>query len=56
MKKDLYWFTTETGECACLDFYGTQRQAEQYAEKATKIIEEDIYINCGDDIVGVAIY
>lgn len=56
MKKNLYWFTTERGECACNDFYGTQEQAEKYAEKMCKIIEEDIYINLYDDVVGVAIF
>lgn len=54
MKKEYqYWFTTETGECACNDFVGTREQCDKYAQKMCNILGEDIYINIGDDIVGV---
>ena len=54
MKKEyLYWFTTDKGDCACNDFYGTYEKCETYAQKMCDILGEDIYINCGEDIVGV---
>lgn len=53
MKKYLYWFTDDYGECACNDFYGTYSQCEKYAQKMCDILGDTIYINCGEDIVGV---
>lgn len=52
-KEDQYWFTNDYGECACLDFVGTYKQAERYAQKQADKSGEDIYINLGNDIVGV---
>lgn len=41
------------GENILNDFFGTEKQAVRYAEKQAKILEEDIYINCGEDIIDV---
>lgn len=56
MKKEKeyqYWFTTEYGDCACNDFVGTYSMCELYAQKMCDLLGMDIYINCGEDIVGV---
>lgn len=55
-EENMYWFTTETGEIACNDFYGTFEKACEYAKRMIKYVETDIYINCGDDIVGVELW
>ena len=52
--KNRYWFTNEDGENVLNDFCGTEKQAVKYAEKQAKILGEDIYINCEEDIVDVA--
>lgn len=51
---NLYWFTNDDGENILDDFRGTKKEAVQYAEAQAKILGEDIYINCGEDIVYVA--
>ena len=56
MKKNFYWFTTENGEIACNDFYGTQKRAVNYVEKMCKIIEKSIYIHLYDEIVGAVFF
>lgn len=52
--KNRYWFTNEDGENVLNDLCGTEKQAIKYAEKQAKILGEDIYINCGEDIVDIA--
>lgn len=51
---NLYWFTNECGENILNDFSGTEQEAVKYAEEQAEILGEDIYINCGEDIVDVA--
>lgn len=51
---NLYWFTNNDGENILNDFRGTEREAVKYAEEQAKILGEDIYVNCGEDIVDVA--
>lgn len=51
--KNLYWFTNEDGENILNDFRGTEQEAVKYAEEQAEILGEDIYVNCGEDIVGV---
>lgn len=52
--KNLYWFTNENGENILNDFRGTEKEALQYAEEQAAILGETIYINCDEDIIGVA--
>ena len=52
--KNLYWFTDEDGENILDDFRGTEKQAVKYAEKQARVLNENIYINCDEDIVDVA--
>lgn len=52
--KNLYWFTNQNGENILNDFRGTEKEAIKYAEKQAEIFGENIYINCGEDIVDVA--
>lgn len=57
MRKDMensYWFTNEDGENILNDFWGTEEQAVRYAEEQASVLEQAIYINCGEDIVDVA--
>jgi len=49
-----YWFTNEDGENILDDFCGTEKDAIRYAEEQASASEQTIYINCGEDIVGVA--
>lgn len=49
-----YWFTNEDGENILNDFWGTEEQAVRYAEEQASVLEQTIYINCGEDIVDVA--
>ena len=49
-----YWFTNEDGENVLNDFCGTEKQAVEYAEEQAEILGENIYVNCGEDIVDVA--
>lgn len=51
---NLYWFTNYDGENILNDFHGTEQEAVKYAEEQAKILDEDIYVNCGEDIVDVA--
>ena len=51
---NLYWFTNNDGENILNDFHGTEQEAVKYAEEQAKILGEDIYVNCGEDIVDVA--
>ena len=52
--KNRYWFTNEDGENVLNDFCGTEKEAVRYAEEQASILEQTIYINCGEDIVDVA--
>ena len=52
--KNRYWFTNEDGENVLNDFFGTEKQAVKYAEEQAKILGEDVYVNCEEDIVDVA--
>ncbi|MFG6377542.1 MAG: hypothetical protein K1W19_04385 [Lachnospiraceae bacterium] len=52
--KNLYWFTNNDGENVLDDFYGTEKEAVKYAEEQVETLGEDIYVNCGEDIVDVA--
>lgn len=52
--KNLYWFTNEEGENILNDFRGTEQEAVKYAEEQAKIFGENIYVNCGEDIIDVA--
>lgn len=52
--ENLYWFTNDDGENILNDFYGTEKEAVEYAEKQARILGEDIYVNCEEDIVDVA--
>ena len=52
--KNRYWFTNEDGENMLNDFCGTEKEAVKYAEEQAKILCEDVYVNCGEDIVDVA--
>ncbi len=49
-----YWFTNEDGENILDDFCGTEKDAIRYAEEQASVLEQTIYINCGEDIVDVA--
>lgn len=49
--KNLYWFTNEEGENVLPDFYGTEKEVVEYTEEQSKILNETIYINCGEDII-----
>lgn len=51
--KNLYWFTNNEGESVLNDFCGTEQEAVEHAEEQAKILGEDIYVNCGEDIVDV---
>lgn len=51
--ENLYWFSNNYGENILDDFYGTEKEAVEYAEKQAKALNEDIYINCNEDIVNV---
>ena len=52
--ENMYWFTNEDEENVLNDFYGTEKEAVKYAEEQAKILGEDVYVNCGEDIVDVA--
>ena len=52
--ENLYWFTNYDGENILNDFYGTEKEAVKHAEKQAKILGEDIYVNCNEDIIDVA--
>lgn len=52
--KNRYLFTNEDGENVLNDYYGTEKEAIKYAEKQAKILGEDVYVNCGEDIVSVS--
>ena len=52
--KNMYWFTNKDGENVLNDFYGTEKQAVKYAEEQAERLGEDIFVNCGEDIVDVA--
>ncbi|WP_158591328.1 hypothetical protein [Roseburia sp. 1XD42-69] len=52
--KNRYWFTDEDGENILDDFCGTEKEAIEYAEKQAEILGENIYVNCGEDIIDVA--
>ena len=52
--KNRYWFTNEDGENVLNDFIGTEKEAVKYAEEQAEILGEDIYVNCGEDIIDVA--
>lgn len=51
---NLYWFTNDGGENILDDFRGTEKESVQYAEEQAKILGEDIYVNCEEEIVDVA--
>lgn len=36
------------------DFHGMEKEAVKYAEKQTKILGENVYVNFGEDIIDVA--
>lgn len=52
--KNLYWFINNDGENILDDFYETEKGAVEYAKEQAKILGEDIYVNCEEDIVDVA--
>lgn len=52
--ENLYWFTNEDGENILNDFHGTEEETVKYAEEQAKILGEDIFVNCGEDIIDVA--
>ena len=52
--KNRYWFTDEDGENILDGFCGTEKEAIEYAEKQAEILGENIYVNCGEDIIDVA--
>ena len=49
-----YWFTNLDGENVLDDFVGTEKEAVKYAEEKAEILGEDIYVNCGEDVIDVA--
>lgn len=54
--ENLYWFTNSDGENVLDDFHGTLEEAVKYAEEHVKVVGEDVYINCGEDIVDIAVF
>lgn len=54
--KELYWFTNDNGDNVLNDFYGTEDEAIIYAQKYAKILKEDIFINCHEEIVNVVLF
>lgn len=52
--ENLYWFTNDVGDNVLPDFYGTEKEAVEYATEAAEKSGEDITINCGSDIVDIA--
>ncbi len=52
--ENLYWFTNDTGDNVLSDFYGTEKEAVEYATEAAEKLGEDITINCSSDIVDIA--
>lgn len=52
--KNLFWFTNDDGDSILSDFYGTEKEAMEYAQKEADRLGQDVYINCGEDMIDVA--
>lgn len=52
--ENLYWFTNDAGDNILADFYGTEKEAVEYAEGQASVLGQTIYINCGEDIIDIA--
>lgn len=54
LENNRYWFINQDGENVLNDFHGMEKEAVKYAEKQTKILGENVYVNFGEDIIDVA--